>query len=228
MSYTIGIYKSLLMKSIEVAIIEDVADYRNTLKIMINGTLGLHCQQAYSNGENAISDLQNHPPDIVMVDLGLPGISGIECIRKLKQGFPKIQFLVLTISDEDDKIFDALTAGASGYLLKNTSPSKIIESIREVYDGGAPMSAQIARKVVESFQKPTNSRKNPYEDLLTKREKEVLKLLSKGLLYKQIASKLYISLETVKSHCHNIYEKLHVSTRTEALREYYYKDYDKN
>ncbi|MCG8328417.1 MAG: response regulator transcription factor [Chitinophagales bacterium] len=213
------------METIKVSIIEDQEDYRKTLQMMVNGTSGFLCEQVHPNGEMALSGIPQQIPDIVMVDLGLPGISGTECIRQLKLKLPKIQFIVLTVKDEDDEIFDALTAGASGYLLKSTPPTKIIESIREVYDGGAPMSAQIARKVVESFRKPTKTRKNPYEDVLTKREKEVLSLLSKGLFYKQIAGELFISIETVKSHCHNIYEKLHVSTRTEALKEYYYKDF---
>ena len=209
------------MGHIEVAIIEDQAEYRQTLKMMVNGTPGFQCIQAYADGETAVAGILQKQPDIVMADLGLPGISGIECIEQLKQAFPKIQFVVLTIKDEDDSIFSALSAGASGYLLKNTSPANIIESIREVYNGGAPMSTQIARKVIEWFRQPTKARKNPYEELLTKREKQVLQLLSKGLLYKEIADELNISTETVKSHCHNIYEKLHVSNRTEALNKYY-------
>ena len=213
------------MKSIQVAIIEDEADYRKTLKLMINGTPGFQCQQAYPNGELALSSLSKQVPDIVMVDLGLPGISGTECIQQLKIKLPKIQFIVLTIKDEDDEIFNALAVGASGYLLKNTSPTKIIESIREVYDGGAPMSAQIARRVVESFQKPKKARMNPYENDLTERQKEVLALLAKGLQYKEIAVKLFISEETVKSHCHNIYTNLHVSNRTEAILKYYYDEF---
>ena len=214
------------MTPIEIAIIEDVADYRNTLKMMINATPGLHCLACYSDAEMAIQGIQKNPPDIVMVDIGLPGMSGIECIRQLKARLPKLQFFVITISDEDDKVVEALKAGASGYLLKNTSLSKIIESIKELYDGGSPMNTQIARKLVEYLQRPTQLSKNPYEDLLTKREKEVISLLAKGLAYKQIAAELFISIETVKSHCHNIYEKLHVSTRTEALKKYFYRDWE--
>ena len=208
------------MNLIKVAVIEDALDFRHTLRLLINGTPGFSCPLAYANAESAIAAFQESQPDIVMVDLGLPGMSGIECIRQLKQEIPSLQFLVLTISDEDDSIFEALNAGASGYLLKDATPSKILESIKELHDGGAPMSAQIARKVVSVFQKPRTNLNPKLEQLLTRREKEVLELLATGLLYKQIANQLHISLETVKGHCHNIYAKLHVKNRTEALLKY--------
>lgn len=214
------------MDIIEVAIIEDKMEYRNALKVMINGTPGFSCRYAYANGKSAIEGIQKYQPDIIMVDLGLPDISGIECIRQLKEIYHNLQFLVLTISEQDDDVFMALKVGASGYLLKDTTPAKILECIKELYDGGAPMSAQIARKVVSHFQKPLKKRKPSFEKLLTRREQEVLELLSRGMLYKEIATELNIAIATVKTHCRNIYEKLHVNTRTEALLKYFRKEYD--
>jgi DNA-binding NarL/FixJ family response regulator len=207
------------MKIIQISIIEDVDEYRNALQIMLNATPGFQCNFTYSNGEAAMKDIPKHQPDIVLVDINLPGMSGIQVMEELKKAYPKIQYMVLTVFEDDDKIFNALSAGASGYLLKSTPPAKIMEAIRELHDGGSPMSAQIARKVVASFRQPTREIANPYEQMLTLREKEVLELLSKGKLYRQIAEELSVSLETVKSHCHNIYEKLHVTTKMEAINK---------
>jgi len=188
---------------------------------MINATPGFMCDQTYANGESALKKIPTHLPDIVLVDIGLPGISGLELIEKIKSKIPKIQFMVLTVSEEGNKIFDALKLGASGYLLKSTPPKKIIEAIQDLANGGAPMSRKIARLVVASFQAtPTKTIENPYDKILTNREKDVLQELSKGLLYKNIAATLNISIETVKTHCHNIYTKLHATTRTEALNNY--------
>ena len=207
-------------RSISVSVVEDNEELCKTLEMMINATTGLSCVSCHLTGEEACKVIPKVAPDIVLIDLGLPGISGSECIQHLKKEIPKINFLVLTIKEDDADVFGALKAGASGYLLKSSSPSEIIESIRELFDGGAPMSANIARKVVSHFQKES-SEKSAYHHLLTSREREVLELLSIGRYYKEIASELYISMETVKSHCHNIYEKLHVSSRTEALNKYY-------
>jgi DNA-binding NarL/FixJ family response regulator len=209
------------MKSIQIAIVEDVEEYRKALQFMLNATPGFTCRMAFSNGETALVEIPLYPPDIVLVDLNLPGISGIELMAKLKSLLPKLQFMVLTVFEDDEKIFNALAAGASGYLLKSTPPAKIMDAIKELFDGGSPMSANIARKVVASFRNPTKDYSNPYDQVLSQREKEVLDLLSKGKLYKQIAEALNISVETVKSHCHNIYEKLHVTTRTEAINKYF-------
>jgi DNA-binding NarL/FixJ family response regulator len=211
------------MKPIRIAIIEDVEEFRNALQMMLNGTSGFQCDLVYANGEKALEDIPKEQPDIVLVDINLPGISGIEAMGRLKKEFPKIQFMILTVSEDDDKIFNALAAGASGYLLKSTTPANIMDAIRELHEGGSPMSTQIARKVVASFRNPTVDLANPYEQLLTQREKEVLELLSIGKLYRQIAQELHISLETVKSHCHHIYDKLHVTTRTEAIIKYFPK-----
>lgn len=207
------------MKEIQIAIIEDIAEYRNALQLMLNATPGLNCNQTYPNGETALAGIPKLQPDIVLVDINLPGVNGIQVIEKLKTQYPKIQYMVLSVFEDGDKIFDALTAGASGYLLKSTPPTKIIDAIRELNDGGSPMSSLIARKVVASFRQPTREVANPYEQMLTLREKEILELLSQGKLYKQIAGDLNITLETVKSHCHNIYEKLHVTTKMEAINK---------
>lgn len=209
------------MNIVQISIIEDVEEYRNALQIMLNATPDFKCEHTYANGEAAIRGIPIHQPDIVLVDLNLPGMSGIQVMKQLKKQYPKIQFMVLTVFEDDDKIFNALTAGASGYLLKSTPPSKIMDAIRELHDGGSPMSAQIARKVVASFRQPTLEVANPYEQMLTLREKEILEMLSQGKLYRQITSELHISLETVKSHCHNIYEKLHVTTKMEAINKVY-------
>jgi DNA-binding NarL/FixJ family response regulator len=205
---------------ITVSVVEDSVDLCKTLEMMMNATPGLQCVSIHFNGEDAIRVIPEKLPDIVLIDLGLPGISGSDCITQLKKDFPGMNFLVLTIKEDDEDVFRALKAGANGYLLKSSSPSEIIESIKELYDGGAPMSANIARKVVNYFQNKS-SKTSPYEHLLTRRETEVLQLLAMGKFYKEIASELYVSIETVKSHCHNIYEKLHVSSRTEALNKYF-------
>ena len=207
-------------QDIQVSIVEDSIGLNKALEMIINATTGMSCKSAHFDGEDAVAEIVRDPPDIVLVDLGLPGITGQECITTLKAKVPKLQFLVLTIKEEDEEVFGALKAGANGYLLKSASPSEIIESIKELYDGGAPMSANIARKVIRYIQSGGVA-KSKFEDLLTNREKEVLELLALGKFYKEIASDLYISIETVKCHCHNIYEKLHVSTRTEALNKYY-------
>jgi DNA-binding NarL/FixJ family response regulator len=205
---------------IKVSIVEDASDLCRTLEMMINATSGIMCLSTHPTGESAIEKIPANPPDILLIDLGLPKMSGIEVIRLLKEEIPGLQFLVLTIKENDEDIFNALKAGASGYLLKTDSPTKIIDSIRELYDGGAPMTTQIARKVV-SFFSGGKKHESPYDNLLTTREKEILNLLASGKYYKEIGAELHISIETVKSHCHNIYEKLHVSTRTEALNKYF-------
>jgi DNA-binding NarL/FixJ family response regulator len=206
--------------SIRVSIVEDSINLCRTLEMMINATQGMTCISTFFDGESACKHISRQPPDILLIDLGLPGISGNEVIHCLKLEIPKLQCLVLTIKENDDEVFGALKAGASGYLLKTDSPSKIIESIRELYDGGAPMTTQIARRVVNFFGGHPR-KEGEFDHLVTTREKEILDLLSSGKYYKEIASELHISIETVKSHCHNIYEKLHVSTRTEALNKYF-------
>lgn len=207
--------------TVKIMIVEDDSAFRNAFKIIIGQHPQMACIAAFKDGETALSNLPKTLPDLVLMDMQLPGISGIECIAALKKMHPFLQCMILTRYGEDDLVFDALSAGANGYVLKNAGFSKILDSILELHRGGSPMSAPIARKVVSYFQTPQPKKQNPYESLLSKRQKEVLDLLSKGYLYKEIATKLYISPETVKSHCHAIYRKLHADNKAEAIRKYY-------
>lgn len=204
------------MESIQVAIIEDIDDIRDSWKLLINDANGYACNHAYRCAEDALNDSSNVAVTVFMVDVNLPGISGIEYISKVKPQRPKTQFIVCTVYEDEQKIFDALSAGATGYLLKSTSPAKLLESIADVCNGGSPMSLSVARQVVAYFSQPKFSKE---ADVLTKREREVLELLSQGLLYKEIAEKLSLSKGTVHIHIHNIYEKLQVDNRTEAINK---------
>jgi len=206
---------------IKVAIVEDDTPLRESLVAVINGTDGFRCVGAFPNAEIAVRDLPNDWPDVVLMDINLPKMSGIVCVSKLKTMRPTLQVLMLTAYVESGKIFDSLKAGASGYLIKKTSPSKILEAIADVHSGGAPMSNAIARKLVEHFQQSP-----PVEETqkLTAREYEILGLLAKGQQYKEIADTLSISGQTVRTHIRNIYEKLHVSSRTEAVLKYLGRD----
>lgn len=201
---------------IQVAIVEDIREIKEGLELLIDSSEGFRCIKTYSNAEEAMEDLPQINPDVVLMDINLPGINGIEAVRVLKPKIPATQFIMSTVYEDDENIFESLKAGASGYLLKKTAPSKILESITEVFNGGSPMSSQIARKVIGSFQQ-----KNSIEDssLLTQREKEILKLLAKGLRYKEIAAELTISIDTVRTHTRHIYEKLQVQSRIEAINK---------
>ncbi|HRG81850.1 MAG TPA: response regulator transcription factor [Chitinophagaceae bacterium] len=201
---------------IQVAIVEDIREIKEGLELLIDSSEGFRCIKTYSNAEEAMADLPQINPDVVLMDINLPGINGIEAVRSLKPKIPATQFIMSTVYEDDENIFESLKAGASGYLLKKTAPSKILESITEVYNGGSPMSSQIARKVIGSFQQ-----KNSIEDssLLTQREKEILKLLARGLRYKEIAAELTISIDTVRTHTRHIYEKLQVQSRIEAINK---------
>lgn len=203
------------METIDISIVEDVAEIRDGMRFLINQTPGFSCRSTYANAEDALLGLPGDKPQLVVMDIGLPGSTGIECIRKLKSQGCAMQFMVFTVYEDSDQVFEALGAGASGYLLKNTSPDKIITALRELYEGGSPMSLSIARKVVASFHAPAE------RDKLSAREAEVLALLSKGYLYKEIAEDLFISVGTVRQHIHNIYDKLHVQNRTEAINKVY-------
>ena len=191
---------------------------REVLEILLNGSPGFTCVAAYSNGEDAVADLPVVNPDVVLMDINLPGISGIECISRLKEQDLPMLFIMLTIFEDSDAIFQSLSAGASGYLLKGTPPARLLEAIQDVYQGGSPMSREIARKVIQSFQQPTVNPVTEY--ILTSREEEILTYLVKGLLYKEIAAKLFIGVETVRTHIRHIYEKLQVRTRSEAIVKY--------
>ena len=203
---------------ITVSIVEDQEQLRNTLARVINRADDFECVSTYGNAEAALEELPKRNPNVVLMDINLPGMNGVECARKLKQLAPQIQIVMLTVYEDTENIFNALAAGASGYLLKRTTTPELLESIREVQRGGSPMTAHIARKVVLSFQKPAAS-PDGTEDL-SPREKEVLDCLSQGFLYKEIAEKLGISYETVHTYIRRIYEKLQVRTRTEAVAKF--------
>lgn len=202
---------------INVAIVEDTDDIRNALRVLINGSPGFECVFVFTDAEEAIQHMASKDIDIVLMDIGLPGMDGIECMKTLNPEMPMAQFMMCTVYDDDDHIFNALKSGASGYILKRTSPAQILEAIHDLYEGGSPMSSEIARRVVESMQQ-SNKRSEAVE-LLTTWENEILDFLAKGYLYKEIAAELFISKETVKKHIHSIYDKLHVQTRTEALNK---------
>ena len=205
------------MNTISVAVVEDVEEIRNALQILINGSKGFSCESVFSNAEDALQHLPQLKPDVVLMDINLPGKNGIECVKTLANKIPATQFMMCTVYEDDDNIFEALSAGASGYLLKRSPPVQILQAIQELYEGGSPMSSEIARRVVESLKK--KGKPSDATDILTEREKEILDFLSKGYLYKEIANELFISKETVKRHIHNIYEKLQVETRIEALNK---------
>jgi DNA-binding NarL/FixJ family response regulator len=205
-----------------VAIVEDNNDIRLALEQIIESDSDYTLAGSCVSGEEALVKLPILNPKVVLMDIGLGGISGIEVVRELKASNPDILFMMCTIYDEDEKIFEALSAGASGYILKKTSPAKLLEGIKELIEGGAPMSSQIARKVVAAFQnKPTATSVGSALDVLSKRENEILEMLSTGLLYKEISDKLMISSETVRKHVYHIYEKLHVSNRIEAVNKFF-------
>jgi len=204
---------------IQVCIVEDNRETRESLVRVIGEARGLHCAGSYATGEAAVEGIPAAKPDVALVDINLPGISGIECVARLMAGMPGLQVLMLTMYEERDLIFNSLRAGAKGYLLKKTPAPELIQAVEQVHAGGAPMSMQIARKVVDHFARIHN----PASDFekLTQREETILELLAKGSFYKEIADQLGISISTVKGHVHHIYEKLHVQSRTEASRRYF-------
>lgn len=200
-----------------IAIIEDDDKIRQYLYEELLQHLDVKRVEQFSNAEDAIRRLSTDPVEIAMFDIQLPGMNGIECIRRLKMIHPRMQMMVLTVYDNPDTIFDALKAGANSYILKSTPPDKIVEAVKELHEGGSPISSQIARKVIEAFQLKENA--NEYFQTLSRREQEILENLSKGYRYKEIADKLFVSIETVRTHIRNIYEKLQVNSRVEALRK---------
>jgi DNA-binding NarL/FixJ family response regulator len=200
--------------SISVCIVEDNAGTRESLAAMLKNAPGLECLGAYATAEAALAGIPGEKPDVALVDIHLPGMSGIDCVTQLKVRMPALQVLMLTRFDESDLIFSALRAGASGYLLKKAVPDEIFDAIAQVHSGGAPMSMQIARKVVDHFYQIEQPKSDV--DKLSQREHEVLTLLAKGYLYKEIADQLGISLGSVRTYLMRIYEKLHVQSRTEA------------
>jgi DNA-binding NarL/FixJ family response regulator len=208
--------------SISIVIVEDLDEVRNGLKSFLALSDGFAVLDTFKTAEEAVQDIPKLQPDIVIMDISLPGMNGIECIRQVKNRSPKTQFMMFTVYENDEKVFEALKAGASGYLLKNTGLVQLTESLKELQDGGSPMSANIARKLVSVFrEKEINAEQ---VTALSNRENEILLLLSKGLLYKEIAEKLAIATNTVRQHIHKIYEKLHVQNRTEALNKAFGKN----
>lgn len=204
--------------AISVSIVEDNEQLRTTLARVIGRAQGFRCVSHYGSAEAALEGLPKDRPDVVLMDINLPGINGVECVRHLKPLLPNIQVVMLTVYEDTENIFNALAAGAAGYLLKRTKTDELLEAIREVHAGGSPMTTHIARKVIQSFQRAGPS-PQPAENL-SQREQEVLECLSQGFLYKEIAEKLEISYETVHTYIRRIYEKLQVRTRTEAVAKF--------
>jgi NarL family two-component system response regulator LiaR len=203
---------------ITVSIVEDNEQFRDALETIITGQNEFALIGSYASAEKAIVALPENPPDILICDISLPGMRGTELIVRMKDKLTQTQFMVCSIHDDNDTIFEALKCGASGYILKDPiTADEIVKAIRDLYNGGSPMSPFIARKVISSFQKPTTS---DVHSVLSQREKEVLELLSKGLLYKEIAQQLGVGSETVKKHLKNIYQKLHVQNKIEALNKF--------
>ena len=204
---------------ITISIVEDDLPTRNTLLALLSGATHVRCLGNYASGEDALRGIPKEKPEIALVDINLPGISGIECTARLKLKLPDLRVLILTTYEDSDRIFDSLRAGASGYLLKKTGYAKLIHAIDELHAGGAPMSSQVARQVVAHFhriQKPASD-----VEKLTAREHEVLALLAKGYLYKDIGDRLNISMSTVSMHLQHIYEKLHVQSRAQAAAKFF-------
>jgi RNA polymerase sigma factor (sigma-70 family) len=204
--------------STTVSLVEDNEQLRKTLARVISRAEGFECLSDYGSAEAALEGLPKDRPQVVLMDINLPGINGVECVRKLKQTIPQTQVIMLTAYEDTENIFNALAAGASGYLLKRTKSAELLEAIKDVLKGGSPMTTHIARKVVQSFQQ-AHSSQQPTESL-SAREKEVLDCLAQGLMYKEIAEKLGISYETVHTYIRRIYEKLQVRTRTEAVAKF--------
>lgn len=204
--------------TISISIVEDDRGLRESITQYIAASRGFQCVSQYASAEEALEHLAQDKPDVVLMDINLDGMSGIECARRLKAAAPAIQILMLTVFDDTEQIFNALAAGASGYLLKRVNPPKLLEAIREVHAGGSPMSGPIARKVVSSFQARQAS--IPQKANLSPREREVLECLAQGRAYKQISDQLGVSIDTIRTYIRRIYEKLHVCSRTEAVAKY--------
>jgi DNA-binding NarL/FixJ family response regulator len=203
--------------SIKISIVEDQPEMRESLVAWLGDAPGLSCVGAHATGEEALKRIPEEKPDVVLMDINLTGMNGIQCVSRLKESLPKTQVLMLTTYDEGDMIFDSLRAGANGYLLKNMPQAELVEAVLQVHNGGAPMSLQIARKVINHFHR--NNKPNPELEQLTSRELEILKLLAKGYMYKEIADQLTITMSTVRSHVCAVYDKLHVHSRSQAAKK---------
>ncbi len=204
--------------SIPVSIVEDNPQVRGSLAKLIDGAPGFRCVSRHGSAEDALVEIPKVKPEVVLMDINLPGINGVECVRRLKPLLPGAQIIMLTVYQNTEHIFNALAAGATGYMLKQTPPAELLAAIKEVHAGGSPMSSHIARKIVQSFQHlPTVAAGS---ESLSPREAEVLDLLAKGFLYKEIAEQMKVSYATVHTHIRHIYEKLHVRSRTEAVAKH--------
>jgi len=203
--------------SIKISIVEDQPEMRESLVAWLGDAPGLRCVGAHATGEDALKKIPAENPDVVLMDINLTGMNGIQCVARLKASLPNTQVLMLTTYDEGDMIFDSLRAGANGYLLKNMPQAELVEAVQQVHNGGAPMSLQIARKVINHFH--SNKQPNPELEQLTSRELEILKLLAKGYMYKEIADQLSITMSTVRSHVCAVYDKLHVHSRSQAAKK---------
>jgi DNA-binding NarL/FixJ family response regulator len=203
---------------INVSIVDDEKELCQSIATFVNGTPGFRCVSMYHSGEAALAHLPKDRPDVVLMDIHLDGMSGIECAGHLKALMPQIQIMMLTVYEDTDQIFKALSAGASGYMLKRLTPGKLLEAIQDVHGGGSPMSSSIARKVVNSFQR--TNRGAPDAVAFTAREQMVLDCFAKGMTYKQAADRLAISIDTLRTYVRRIYEKLHVQSATEAVAKY--------
>jgi DNA-binding NarL/FixJ family response regulator len=204
--------------SITVSIVEDDAGVRTSLARLIDSSPGFRCLSRHPSAEQALEELPKTDPDVVLMDINLPGANGVECVRRLKPHLPRTQIIMLTVYQNTEHIFNALAAGATGYLLKQTPPAELLAAIRDVHGGGSPMSSHIARKIVQSFQKPAPAARET--ENLSPREAEVLDLLAKGYLYKEIAEKTGLSYATVHTHIRHIYEKLQVRSRAQAVAKH--------
>ncbi|HEY3862515.1 MAG TPA: response regulator transcription factor [Verrucomicrobiae bacterium] len=207
---------------ISVSIVDDEDDLRESIAAFINNASGFRCVSAYPSAQTALAKLPSERPDVVLMDINLAGSSGIECVEKLKVAAPAMQIVMFTVYEDTAQIFQALSAGASGYLLKRSTPGKLLQAIEDVHAGGSPMSSSIARKVVASFQKSPPAVEQT--EHLSAREQSILECLSKGLTYQQTADRLEISLGTLRTHIRRIYEKLHVHARTAAVAKYLHRD----
>jgi DNA-binding NarL/FixJ family response regulator len=204
---------------IKVAIVDDDEGIRTSLAALIRRAPNFKLAGDYANAESALKEIPRHPPDVVLMDINLPGMKGVECVQQLKAVLPGVQFLMLTVYEDSDSLFNSLKAGASGYLLKRTASARLLEAIRDVHSGGSPMTPQLARRVVQFFNRPAEGAPSPLSGL-TPGEKEFLNQLSNGYAYKEIADRMNISIDTVRSYVRTVYEKLHVHSRTEAVVKY--------
>jgi len=203
---------------IKVAIVEDDEGIRASLATLVRRAPALRCAGDYPDAETALKEIPRHPPDVVLMDINLPGMNGVECVRQLKTSLPGLQVLMLTVYEDSDSLFNSLKAGASGYLLKRTASARLLDAIRDVHAGGSPMTPQLARRVVQFFSKTPNG--ESAVSRLTAGEKDFLDQLANGYAYKEIADRMKISIDTVRSYVRTVYEKLHVHSRTEAVVKY--------